>query len=1814
MRPTNFKVKSNRSGEKQEYGALKHLTKAAITLRRIFTVLPCLFLFSTVFGQGAQYTENKADQTLRSSGRVNPSSLGMEIDIPLGSYPGRGINVPISLSYSSKLWRMEYVGNTPGGIITGGCRSLNNAIYGENSASGWTTSMTVPYVEYVGKDNLYNSQGFPLDDGLCDPNAPPTYYQNAYVRRLSIHLPGGETHELRADDTPVVYSPSSVCPPANGYSCDPNSYWLQTNWDRTFYAVDGSNIKYVEDSNSNTYRLLMPDGSYYDFTNTISSVNQATARKATKFTDRNGNYTTYNDQTGALTDTMGRTLSAPFGTSAPVSPTTQTYTMPGMTGSYKFQWRQLKGGTAVESALTDFSQELKYSGDKVRMTNNGNWESRPAGTFLFGSEWDQYVWSQSIFNPVVLTEIELPTGQKYKFTYDIYGRIERIYYPTGGEERFEYAQIQPMAFSEPGSVSDKTNFGVVNRKVYETAGQGTPYQWTYGTSYVTPSGYKVSITNPDGTKSERFLHMGNGSCGGCSNGNFGYDNGLAGMAYKELAFSSTGGLLTEKLTHWSIKSFPVNGGQTADWHPRVDQEDTIIYDASGNSVKSTTRYEFEGDLNLRETPVLVNKTSQYAFVATTASGGGAYAQIIDPNAEPDPNPTPVPTPVPPTLLRTTETTYLINDAVNYPDPNFRNAYKNQNMVGLPTIIAVKDSTGTVVARSKMEYDENGYSPNVGRSNVTSSKIWDSTKGSTTDPNAYLITRKKFDSYGNQIEITDPKGNVSSTEYSATYNYAYPTKITTPVPDPNGVYGSNAALVTTTSYDPITGVSLSITDANGQATQIEYDEILRPKKVTAPNGQQIITEYDNQQSRWTRVRTQIDNINWKEATTYSDGLGRPVKNELVDSKGNIFTETEYDAMGRVKRVTNPYRQGEQKLWNRIDYDEAGRNKESFAPAPDGQTGISLGTIQYSISTVPNCIGTVVITTDAAGKKKRSIKNAMDQLIRVDEATGSNDLGSISTPNQSTYYSYNTLGKMIKVQQGNQYRYFLHDSMGRLLRVRQPEQDVNPALNTTGNVDNNNWTAGFTYDNNGNAITATDAKNITITSAYDNVNRLKMISYSDATPQVSYFYDDPNVPFSKGKLTKVVNAISTSQTMAFDNIGRPLNYRQITDGQTYTSQYQYNLSGSLVQETYPSGRIVKNEINTDGKLLSITGQTSANSLVQTYANSFAYTSSGATERLKLGNGRWETAKFNNGLQVTELGLGNSGTDASLWKVNYDYGEIDVNGNLIAANNNGNIARQTVSFAGLAQPFIQTYKYDSVNRLTEAKETKTGQRTWQQNWSYDRFGNRLSHDKYIGDTQIYLDNKTNPTINPNTNRFNDGQNYQYDFDGNIIQDADGRQFTFNGDNKQTQVRDANNNIVGTYYYDGGGKRIKKVTDQETTIFVYSGGKLVAEYSTQISQTPRISYLTTDTLGSPRVITDQNGNVISRRDFMPFGEEIYAGIGGRDTATHKYSANDNVRQGFTGYEKDRETGLDFAEARYYNSNHGRFTAIDPLLASGKSANPQTFNRYVYVMNNPTNLTDPSGMLPVYYRTLANGDIEWSDADHSNGKGGWRRYRGGEQTFTATNGNRYIINRNGITNLGPPPTPRAVPSVVTPSMSAGPPDRTRPGLLFLEFLTGLGESERFFGQGSTMANELSASPDVAADTEDFCKTACVDSGAPPFTRGGGGRQFGLTGWRWFDSTILGQNGNDSHTRAVADNNETRAFVGSFQVTISELDKKSRLTMFTAKNSTGLWSFAYHILPDRQFNSSSIGNYGGYRDNWRPSGATIKQTFQWSVINPCGCK
>ena len=193
------------------------------------------------------------------------------------------------------------------------------------------------------------------------------------------------------------------------------------------------------------------------------------------------------------------------------------------------------------------------------------------------------------------------------------------------------------------------------------------------------------------------------------------------------------------------------------------------------------------------------------------------------------------------------------------------------------------------------------------------------------------------------------------------------------------------------------------------------------------------------------------------------------------------------------------------------------------------------------------------------------------------------------------------------------------------------------------------------------------------------------------------------------------------------------------------------------------------------------------------------------------------------------------------------------------------------------------------------------------------------------------------------------------------------------QTQFFNANNSGStpdAVYYYDGAEKRVKKTSSNEITIFACdTTGEVIAEYSTKLAATPQVSYMTQDHLGSPRVMTDENGNVTNRKDFMAFGDEV---VSAQRVSGNKYvSTPDEVRKDYTGYEKDIESGLEYAQARYYSSTQGRYTTIDPLTASATIRNPQTFNRYSYVLNSPYKFTDPLGLLPM------------SDTGYRDGSGG---------------------------------------------------------------------------------------------------------------------------------------------------------------------------------------------------------------------------------------
>ena len=143
---------------------------------------------------------------------------------------------------------------------------------------------------------------------------------------------------------------------------------------------------------------------------------------------------------------------------------------------------------------------------------------------------------------------------------------------------------------------------------------------------------------------------------------------------------------------------------------------------------------------------------------------------------------------------------------------------------------------------------------------------------------------------------------------------------------------------------------------------------------------------------------------------------------------------------------------------------------------------------------------------------------------------------------------------------------------------------------------------------------------------------------------------------------------------------------------------------------------------------------------------------------------------------------------------------------------------------------------------------------------------------------------------------------------------------------------------------------------------------------------------LGTTRLVTDATGAVAECHDYLPFGEEVGNGVDARGAC---FSGDTEPEKKFTAKERDDESGLDYFSARYMSSAQGRFTSPDPSgLLSANPANPQSWNLYAYVRNNPLVNIDPTGLDCVYANDAGNGvgsiDHDSNSGACGNGGGTW--------------------------------------------------------------------------------------------------------------------------------------------------------------------------------------------------------------------------------------
>jgi RHS repeat-associated protein len=1462
---------------------------------------------------------------------ISLTSGNLNLSIPLASLPpmaGGKLSLTLRATYNSKLWNVARTENQLGTFA--GCGSWVTDTPQVSDRGGWTIGGGgyALFFRNAHEDFDYAVPNPPNGGSDCEANLTErVLLSGSQWYKLILLTPDGAEHEMRPLDKTAYEGFQGTRDYLKGFYRDTPATTQQAI---RYYSTDGTYLwatvePFPLGGGPTSWTIYTADGTKITQSNGIQRI-----------TDNNGNsIKIYSDTEGAhyQDEQTGREIKVIW------SPTVNNGK--GQTRV----WYQVVGGDWKHVDINHDTVSVQGKAYTVSAWNPTGGETGGGGPCTM-----QAVLADElpVIREIVFPETVPNTAPlRYHFSYnseqtemktdnvrfDCYsaaapytrlvskgtGELSQMVTPSGATINYTYNFDSTSYY--PFDSNDLARMMIASKSITHDGATDT---WTYN---ISPYG-SSSVTNPDGsTVGENFYPL------DPAWGRFFVGTGdKRGLTYRT---SRSGKVMVER--HWTVMPFTganTNApGGSIDFNPVVDAEYTTLMEPNPSGTPTpvkmsakTFQYDYNGNLL---------ETKEYDWfdpnLVTRDSAG-------------------VPTGIPASavLLRTTTASY--HNAAS--SASSANVYAKR-AINSPYPLILDAPLETIVGpgQTRFSYDGQDYGvvPTLG--NLTRVSSFDDQGDTNAGNDRWLDTVTTYDSYGNKSSVTDPKNHV------VLYECDNPASGLVNRIKVNPLNGTGIQ-TTTTEYDPYTGLVKTQYDANGNFVEVSYinqltgqtDPFGRPGVTSSPavtiNGvsqrRKVATTFEDHLRRVTvasDLNAEGDGL-LKSRTTH-DQLGRIKKVEQSeDGSGfSISSETVYEEMGRIIYQSNTRRAvaADTDGWARSTKDALGRVVEvaSF-------TGPTQPLSNTACTAAVGCTGVVssayyanqTTVTDQAGRARKSETDALGRLIKIYE-----DPQGL---NYETSYSYDVLGNLTGVTQNNQQagqgRAFTYSSLSRLSSAQNPESG----------------TIRYEYDANGNLSVRTDARGIVTSYGHDGLNRVVSRTYSDDTPAVTYVYD--TLANGKGRLTSVSSAVSVTSYTGYDAMGRATGITQVTDGHSYSMPaYRYDLAGNLSSQQYPSGRVVSTSYDNAGRFNTVTGQ-KAGEPNKSYATSFSYTANGTVSSVKLGNNLWEHTSYNSRLQPVEIGLGTSATDSSVLKLSYSYGVVVNNAPLDTTKNNGNPESQTITGAGLS--LKQTYSYDALDRLKSFSET--GGLT--QTYDYDRWGNRAVTAGYT-DPLAKIPTPTSLSHFNSNNRikvYDDNQGY--DAAGNLKVVA-GHSFAFDAENRMTAHDDGQ--TVGTvddqYAYDGDGKRVKKVNGTVTTIFVYNIlGQLVAEYTdgsgTQNSGT---SYFTPDHLGTPRVMTKGDGGVIARHDYLPFGEEIKAGTGGRTTAQGYVDDADGVRQKFTQKERDVETGLDYFGERYYSNSIGRFISVDPLGASAKRINPQTMNRYSYVFNNPLRYVDPYGMDP---------------------------------------------------------------------------------------------------------------------------------------------------------------------------------------------------------------------------------------------------------------
>jgi RHS repeat-associated protein len=847
--------------------------------------------------------------------------------------------------------------------------------------------------------------------------------------------------------------------------------------------------------------------------------------------------------------------------------------------------------------------------------------------------------------------------------------------------------------------------------------------------------------------------------------------------------------------------------------------------------------------------------------------------------------------------------------------------------------------------------------------------------------AYLSLSASYNANGTPSTVKDANGTVTTYAYNGVggCNGIFPTSLTI-----TGTGLPTGGLTSSTQWDCNGGVITKTIDANKN-----------------PTGYGYVSQGSQPDPRW-RTLSVTDPLNYVTWTTYTpaaSGTPATVEKALTFNNNSSTVDglTTIDAFGRVGMSENRTSPGSSGFDNIVQYGYGWTSKGPFMTKtiPSGTSGTTTqldalgriatitdggrGTTTYCYGGTSGCPSSsqdVLVTLGPApsGENTKMRQYEYDGLGRLTSvceilASGGTPCGQSSAASgYRTSYAYSVLaagGSQLVVTQGAQKRTYIYDGLTRLTSETNPESG----------------TTVYTYDSDSSGTCPGTYKG-DLVKRVDNALNVTCYTYDGLHRKLSASYSGPNTTANRYFVYDAASVNGNSMANAKGRMAEAYTATSVTGSKITDEGFGYTARGELSDfyESTPHS----------GDYYYVPMTYWANGLLETFGPfltedqmGFVPDSegrAGAVHDFYYGSNPVPSITYNAASQPTQAMTSCLGS--TCYPITYQYDpntlrmtqySAALNGGTISGtltwNPNGSLQQLTI-----ADPFngadVQncTYNADDLGRIASVNCMNGSTSVWAQNFSYDAFGN-LTKSGSIS---------WMPGYNSSTNQYTLAGT-SYDANGNLLND------TFN---KYTW--DAERKVLSTAYIEGGG---------ENWAFTYDAFGHKVELS--VNGSYRTSYVTLGNFKLTAVGQSPNyseypfpgGSMLSELggstgvqlgDWLGTSRAFwsYTGGGFSQSGAHapfgeSYSYNGGYPEDFTGQPNDgnmTNTTYYFPE-RQYRSSQGRWLSPDPAgMAAVDVTNPQSWNRYAYVLNNPLSNIDITGLECVW----DNGSYDAADDPHT--------------------------------------------------------------------------------------------------------------------------------------------------------------------------------------------------------------------------------------------